>query len=111
MTCNSCASHIKATLEAIDGVQHVDVSYEKARAAVNSTASVRAVNIIGAIVALGYSADESREPADNSTSNATSATGGNGVKHVAIIGSGSGAFACAIKAAEGGANVTIIERL
>ena len=29
--------------------------------------------------------------------------------HVAIIGSGSGAFACAIKAAEGGARVTIIE--
>jgi len=29
--------------------------------------------------------------------------------HIAIIGSGSGAFACAIKAAEGGAKVTIIE--
>jgi len=29
--------------------------------------------------------------------------------HVAIIGSGSGAFASAIKAAEGGARVTIIE--
>lgn len=29
--------------------------------------------------------------------------------HVAIIGSGSAAFACAIKAAEGGARVTIIE--
>ena len=28
--------------------------------------------------------------------------------HVAIIGSGSGAFACAIKAAENGARVTII---
>jgi mercuric reductase len=30
-------------------------------------------------------------------------------QHIAIIGSGSGAFACAIKAAEGGAKVTIIE--
>jgi len=30
-------------------------------------------------------------------------------QHVAIIGSGSGAFACAIKAAQGGARVTIIE--
>jgi len=29
--------------------------------------------------------------------------------HIAIIGSGSGAFACAIKAAEGGARVTLIE--
>jgi len=33
----------------------------------------------------------------------------NEVMHVAIIGSGSGAFACAIKAAEGGARVTMIE--
>jgi len=33
----------------------------------------------------------------------------NNALHVAIIGSGSGAFACAIKAAEGGARVTIIE--
>jgi len=35
--------------------------------------------------------------------------GGKDQKHVAIIGSGSGAFACAIKAAEGGARVTLIE--
>ncbi|HGS4633771.1 TPA: mercury(II) reductase [Vibrio cholerae] len=34
---------------------------------------------------------------------------GNPRQHVVIIGSGSGAFACAIKAAEGGAQVTIIE--
>lgn len=33
----------------------------------------------------------------------------NHAQHVAIIGSGSAAFACAIKAAEGGARVTIIE--
>ena len=36
-------------------------------------------------------------------------SGDNAPLHVAIIGSGSGAFACAIKAAEGGAKVTIIE--
>ena len=32
-----------------------------------------------------------------------------GQLHVAIIGSGSAAFACAIKATEGGARVTLIE--
>ncbi|AGS38551.1 mercury(II) reductase [Cycloclasticus zancles] len=36
-------------------------------------------------------------------------TGNKESLHVAIVGSGSGAFACAIKAAEGGAKVTIIE--
>ena len=46
---------------------------------------------------------------ENETPNSDETLNGNGSIHVAIIGSGSGAFACAIKAAEGGANVTLIE--
>ncbi len=38
------------------------------------------------------------------------ATGGEGAEHVAIIGSGSAAFACAIEAADRGSHVTMIER-
>tara|TARA_R110001583_G_scaffold21628_2_gene82065 strand:- start:223 stop:1671 length:1449 start_codon:yes stop_codon:yes gene_type:complete len=41
--------------------------------------------------------------------NLCSSSDKNSVKHVVIIGSGSGAFACAIKAADGGAKVTMIE--
>jgi mercuric reductase len=37
-------------------------------------------------------------------------TGADGELHVVIIGTGSGAFAAATKAAEGGANVTLVER-
>lgn len=37
-------------------------------------------------------------------------TGGGGTLHIVIIGSGSGAFAAATKAVEGGATVTIVER-
>ncbi len=109
MTCTSCASHIKETLEAMGGVQHAEVSYEKAHAEVESTDGLGAADIIGAIVALGYSADEISGKAASRVSGATGTTGDNGAKHVAIIGSGSGAFACGIKAAEGGAQVTIIE--
>lgn len=109
MTCTSCASHIKETLEAIDGVEHADVSYENAQAAIETTDSIGVADIIGAIVALGYTVDESTEQAGSCSSDTTSTTGGNSAQHVAIIGSGSGAFACAIKAAEGGAKVTIIE--
>jgi mercuric reductase len=48
---------------------------------------------------------------NNKTENSASCCSTNHDKalHVAIIGSGSGAFACAIKAAEGGARVTMIE--
>lgn len=53
--------------------------------------------MIDAIQRLGDSAEETAKPSDNKP------------LHVAIIGSGSGAFACAIKAAEGGATVTLIE--
>ena len=92
MTCTTCASHIKNTLEAIDGIQQANVSYENASATIvgNTNTDV----LIGAIEALGYAARPTKEQ-----------------QHVAIIGSGSGAFACAIKAAEGGARVTIIEGL
>jgi mercuric reductase len=92
MTCTTCASHIKNTLEAIDGIQHANVSYENACADITGNANTDA--LIGAIEALGYAARETKEQ-----------------QHVAIIGSGSGAFACAIKAADGGARVTIIEGL
>lgn len=37
-------------------------------------------------------------------------TGGSGTLHIVIIGSGSGSFAAATKAVEGGATVTIVER-
>ena len=89
MTCTSCASHIQTTLEALEGVNQVDVSYEQGSANIEADSHVSNDELIQAINALGYTAKEQL--------------------HVAIIGSGSSAFACAIKAAEGGARVSIIE--
>jgi len=100
MTCTSCASHIKHTLEAIEGVERAEVSYQIASAQVTKSTDLQVAAIIGAVESLGYTAEQ--------RSDQTSSSAGDPL-HVAIIGSGSGAFACAIKAAEGGARVTLIE--
>ncbi|MBL4797314.1 MAG: mercury(II) reductase [Oleispira sp.] len=97
MTCTRCATHIREVLEAINGIKHAEVSYEQAKAEIMADDSVNVADIIDAIKSLGYSSEETTKFGDNKP------------LHVAIIGSGSAAFACAIKAAEGGAKVTIIE--
>ena len=108
MTCDSCAKHVKETLEAIQGVHTANVSFSKACAEVSMDDAVNHSDVVDAINSLGYSAEEQDTDSCCSTGNRQSQEG-NEQLHVAIIGSGSGAFACAIKAAEGGARVTIIE--
>ncbi|TYA58317.1 NADPH-dependent L-lysine N(6)-monooxygenase, partial [Vibrio cholerae] len=116
MTCPSCVAHVKEALDAIEGVNKVEISYENARATITTNGGVSVTVLIGAIEALGYIAKESTGTAKEITSpndccdneNASN-TESNQTQHVAIIGTGSGAFACAIKAAEGGAKVTLIE--
>jgi len=94
MTCESCVSQAKEALEKVSGVKVANVSLAEANAEVQANESVETADLIAAIANVGYSAKKLN--ADDQL-------------HVAIIGSGSGAFACAIKAAEGGARVTIIE--
>ncbi|MCU7960432.1 MAG: mercury(II) reductase [gamma proteobacterium symbiont of Bathyaustriella thionipta] len=89
MTCQDCADHIQATLEDIAGVHRAEVSHTQAFAAIHAHSHVRYDALIQAIHALGYVAEKAL--------------------HVAIIGSGSAAFACAIKAAENGARVSLVE--
>jgi mercuric reductase len=116
MTCPSCVAHVKEALDAIEGVIKVEISYENASAVITAKGGVSVTDLIGAIESLGYIAKESADTAKENTSpndccdneNASN-TESNQTQHVAIIGTGSGAFACAIKAAEGGAKVTLIE--
>lgn len=114
MTCPSCIVQIKAALDAIGGVNKVDISYEKASATIIINGGVSAADLISVIEVLGYTA-EVDSLADNTAPNGccdnknASSVASNRSLHVAVIGTGSGAFACAIKAAEGGAKVTLIE--
>ena len=114
MTCPSCVAHVKEALDAIEGVNKVEISYENASATITTNGGVSVTDLIGAIETLGYTAKENplaenTAPNDCCDNETASNTESNQTQHVAIIGTGSGAFACAIKAAEGGAKVTLIE--
>jgi mercuric reductase len=102
MTCDHCARGIEAALNALPGVK-ANVSYENALAQIEAGADIKAERLIAAVTAIGYGASlgDDTTPAPK--------TGRGAGQHVAIIGTGSAAFAAAIRAADEGARVTIIE--
>ena len=100
MTCEHCAQTVHRALEKLPGVE-ARVSYPEGKAYVEKMGSSRVPEIVGAISAAGYGAREVGRGASRGS-------GGAGL-HVAIIGSGSAAFAAAIRAAQEGARVTMIE--
>lgn len=102
MTCDHCAATIEAALKALPDVK-VRVSYPDATAYVESSGQTTLLEIVKTIRSVGYDAI-----APHHTATLSVKTDGGGL-HVAIIGSGSAAFACAIRAAENGARVTLIE--
>ncbi len=102
MTCDHCASTIEKTLRDLGGVQTVKVSYAEGKAWVETQDTVQVEGIVAAIKASGYGATV--------LANETAAMVPSSNLRVAIIGSGATAFAAAIRAAEGGAQVTLIER-
>ncbi len=101
MTCDHCAKNAQEALEALDGVK-ASVSWEEGIAQVETLGQVDIARLLEAVESKGYGARLASED------EGTMAGGGSGL-HVAIVGTGSGAFAAAIKAAEAGASVTIIE--
>jgi len=102
MTCDHCAKSAEDALNALAGVK-ASVSYGEGRAKVNTSGEVALSQLFEAVESRGYGAsllaDESEVMGGGH---------GDGLK-VAIVGTGSGAFAAAIRAVEGGARVTIIE--
>ena len=101
MTCDQCAQSAQDALNALPGVS-AEVSFAEGRARVETDGNVDTNRLLDALSLMGYRATllDADKPA----------IGGNGGGlHIAIIGTGSGAFAAAIKAAERGAQVTLIE--
>ena len=108
MTCDHCAKSAEDALNAIPGV-NASVSYEDSLAQLEITGAVDSGQLISAVESKGYGATLVTGQADTGTNKAnTTASHGSGL-HIAIVGTGSGAFAAAIKAVEQGAQVTIIE--
>lgn len=94
MTCDHCAASVENALLTVAGVTHADVSFMAGTAQVETSADTPVSALLNAVRAKGYGAEMADEPA---------------ALHVAIIGTGSSAFAAAIRAAEAGARVTVIE--
>lgn len=101
MTCDHCAESISGVLNDISGVE-AKVSLENKTAIVHAPSTVSEAQIVTVIEKKGFSVVK---PEDD---DCYVSSGSENLK-VLIIGSGSGAFASAIRAAEEGASVTLIE--
>ena len=103
MTCDSCAVHVREALEGVPGVREARVSYPDATAQIALERDVSLERLAQAVVDRGYGA-KSLE------GDTAVLTGDEKGVHIAVIGSGGAAMACALKAVERGARVTLIER-
>ncbi len=100
MTCDHCAQSVQNALNGLKGVK-ASVSLENKLATIEAESGVNNAQLLKEIKRLGYNA------VLQSISGQVTASD-NGL-HIAIVGTGSAAFAAAIKAVEQGATVTIIE--
>ncbi|MGQ0654268.1 MAG: mercury(II) reductase [Betaproteobacteria bacterium] len=123
MTCDSCARHVEEALAKVPGVRGVKVSYPEGTARITAPSSLDPRALIAAVHASGYAAalEKSGESPGAGAgvidrtlgwlrkSGKKEAASGSSIR-VAIIGTGGAAMAAAIRAAEEGASVTLIER-
>ena len=119
MTCQGCADHVREALVSVPGVASVDVSLQDGRAVLKLSDGTGESALVEAVEAAGYTAEPMPAAEDGTgrsaeTTLATdggSARGGEGDgRHLLVVGGGSAAFAAAIRGAELGARVTMVER-
>ncbi|WP_027492018.1 mercury(II) reductase [Rhodanobacter sp. OR444] len=116
MTCADCAQHVEGSLKGVAGVSDVTVSYPQGTASLRAESGV-AVESLNAALPKRYrvttlqrqDTGTSTPSANVPTIKAPSFDPGQPVR-VAVIGSGGAAMAAALKAADSGAQVTLIER-
>jgi mercuric reductase len=102
MTCEHCARTVEDALNALPDVK-ARVSYKDALAKVEAPGHITPEQLLKTVQAKGYGASLLEEPGVSQAGKSRSGLS------VAIIGSGAAAFAAAIRAAEGGAQVMLIE--
>jgi mercuric reductase len=115
MTCTACAHHVEQALRAVAGVRTVRVEYPRGVAKIDSEAPLP-IDTLNAALPKNYRIKSL--PAEDAHGKAWGAFGGSRQTDagsqtpldIAIIGTGGGAMAAAITAAERGAKITLIER-
>ena len=104
MTCEHCARTVEKALSNLPVVVSASVSYDDGLASVAAQSEINTDTLVRAVKASGYTAE---------IIGSDNAAAGKEIKtklHIAVIGSGGAAMACALKAVERGARVTLIER-
>lgn len=120
MTCESCSAHVKKALEQVPGVRSVEVSYANGSATLAMSDDTSHDALLAAVAGLGYHAalaEAPSAPPRGALLDRVREWVGDGEKagysgkelHIAVIGSGGAAMAAALKAAEQGVRVTLIE--
>ncbi len=125
MTCDHCAKSIEEALAGMAGVVEAQVSYDEGTARIKTEAGVDSAKLIDTVQGKGFGAEVLdrkgstvvKEVSDRRRISVVETPTppvkprwrSRGALHVAIIGSGGAAFAAAIRAAEEGASVTLIE--
>ena len=104
MTCEHCARTVEKTLNGFPGVQ-AKVAYDRGTAQIDGADGLDLAALRAALAPHGYGLETLA--GDGTRGAAIPHESG---LHIAIIGSGGAAFAAAIRAAEAGARVTMIER-
>lgn len=115
MTCDHCAATVEKALNQVHGAS-AKVSYDEALAKVSTTGNIEVERLLDAVRAKGYGAELLDAPKGGGQERTPfagkappSKRKAETVLNIAIIGSGSGAFAAAIRAVDAGARVTMIE--
>ena len=103
MTCDHCAATAQDALNALPGVW-ASVSFKERAAEVDADANVPVESLLEVLASKGYQGKVLRRDGQEGSDE------GSDDSHLVIIGTGSGAFAAATKAVEGGATVTLVER-
>lgn len=109
MTCTGCARHVTEALKRVSGVESVEIgNWHAGTAAVVASAAVADEELTKAVAAAGYRAVVQARRALEPERRVPATEGAD--FDLMTIGGGSAAFAAAIKAAELGAKVAIVEQ-
>ncbi|HEY5573000.1 MAG TPA: mercury(II) reductase [Anaerolineales bacterium] len=114
MTCDSCALHVERALEKIEGVREAEIpGWESGHATVTVEGSVDGQDLVTAVKQAGYGASlKTRQPIGLREQPEEGHPGnghGDGRFDLMVIGGGSAGFAAAIKGAELGYRVALVE--
>ena len=104
MTCEHCARTVENTLNGLSGIR-AKIAHDRGTARIDSVDGLDLAALRAALTPHGYGL----EPLSDDSARGAAPARGSGL-HIAIIGSGGAAFAAAIRAAEAGARVAMIER-